>query len=206
MRRYLRFVGFPMLALVAFSTPALASTEAANASSISPTLVVGATVQKAIRLTLSQGASGVACTVTAGSDYSMSFGNVDALAINNGTCGTKIAPATAGTSPSAYFTDYKLTPVFTNQTSTTAQVNAYVSSNFGTLSSILAVVQSNALPTVITDLNAMSLVSGSPTGVGSGLASGTAITRYIGVTVQPTNGATVSGADTATVTYTMTAP
>src|SRR5438034_2793805 len=116
MRGYLRFVGLSLVALVGFSTSAFASTEAANASTISPTLVVGATVQKAIRLTLSQGASGSACTVTAASDYSMSFGNVDALAINNGTCGSKFAPTTAGTSPSAYYTDYKLTPVFTNQT------------------------------------------------------------------------------------------
>jgi hypothetical protein len=195
-----------VLALVGFSTSAVAATDATNASTVSPTLAVSATVQKAIRLTLSQGASGTACPVTAASDYSMTFGNVDALGISNGSCGSKFAPVTAGTSPSAYYTDYKLTPVFTNQTATDATVSAYVSTNFGTLSSILAVVQANSVPSAITDLNAMSLVSGTPTNVGYTLASGTAITRYIGVTVQPTNGATVTGAGTATVTYTMTAP
>jgi hypothetical protein len=172
--------------LVGASTPAFAATSAVNASTVSPTLVISVTVQKAIGLTLSQGASGGACAVTTASDYSMSFGNVDALGINTPTCGAKFDPTTPGSSPSAYYTDYKLTPSFTNQASTTAAVTAYVSTNFATLSNILAVVQASSAPGAI----------------------GTAITRYIGVTVQPTNSSsvTVSGSDTATITYTMTVP
>jgi len=96
--------------------------------------------------------------------------------------------------------------VFTNQTSTTSTITAYVSSNFATLSSILGVVQASSAPGNIAALTAMSTSSGSQTSIGTSLASGTAITRYLGVTVQPTNGATVSGSDTATITYTMTAP
>lgn len=206
--RYFRFVLFTVWGLVCAASAASASTDGVNTSTVSPTLQVSVTVQKAIRLTLSQGAAAGACAVNTASDYSMTFGSVDALGINTPTCGSKFDPTTPGTSPSAYYTDYKLTPVFTNQSATTASVTAYVSSNFATLSSVLNVVQANAAPGNIGALSAMSTTSGSPTAVGSSLASGTPITRYIGVSVQPTNSgsATVSGSDSAVVTYTMTVP
>jgi hypothetical protein len=183
------------------------ATDAVNASSVSPTLQVSVTVQKAIRLTLSTGTSGTTCTVNAASDYSMNFGNVDALGINT-PCGSKFDPTTPGTTPSAYYTDYRLTPTFTNQAGTSATITAYVSANFATLNSVLSVVQANSAPGAIGALTAMSTASGSPTSVGTALASGTAVTRYLGVQVQPTNSssATVSGSDSATITYTMTVP
>lgn len=190
------------------ATPSSAATDAVNATSVSPTLQVSVTVQKAIRLTLSQGASGTACAVTTASDYSMNFGNVDALGINSPGCGAKFNPTTPGVTPSAYYTDYQVTPVFANQSNTTATVTAYVSSNFSSLSSVLAVVHANAAPANIAALTALSTASGSPTSIGTSLASGTPITRYIGVTVAPTNSgvSTVSGSDSATVTYTLTVP
>ncbi len=194
--------------VVAAAIPAAAATDAVNASTVSATLQVSVTVQKAIRLTLSQGASGSACAVTTASDYSMTFGTVDALGINSPSCGAKFDPATPGVTPSAYYTDYKVTPVFANQSGTTASVSAYVSSNFSSLGSVLTVVQANSAPANIGALTAMSTASGSPTSLGTGLASGTAVTRYIGVTVAPTNSgsSTVSGSDSATVTYTLTVP
>jgi hypothetical protein len=207
MRRQARYL-LAALILIGVSTNAGAATSAVNASSVSPTLQVSVTVQKAIALTLSQGATAGACNVTTASDYSISFGNVDALGINTPTCGASFLPTTPGVSPSAYYTDYKLTPMFTNQSATTATVTAYVSTNFATLSSILSVVQASSAPGNIGALSAMSTSSGSPTSIGTSLASGTAITRYIGVTVQPTNSgsSTVSGSDTATITYTLTVP
>lgn len=203
-----RLSGLAVLALVAVATPAFAATTAVNASTVSPTLVVSVTVQKAIGLTLSQGASGGACAVTTASDYSMSFGNVDALGINTPACGAKFNPTTPGSTAAAYYSDYMLTPSFTNQAATTATVTAYVSTNFATLSNVLSVVQASSAPGNIGALSAMSTSSGSPTSIGTSLASGTAITRYIGVSVQPTNSSsvTVSGSDTATITYTMTVP
>ena len=181
---------------------------AVNASTVSPTLQIRVTVQKAIRLTLSQGASAGACTVTTASDFSMNFGSVDALGISTPTCGSTFAPATPGVSPAAFYTDYRLTPVFSNQSATSATITAYVSTNFAALSSVLAVVHSTTAPANIGALNAMSTISGSPTSIGTSLASGAPITRYIGVTVQPTNSgsSTVSGSDSATITYTMTVP
>src|SRR3989442_9085173 len=72
--------------------PAFSSNEATNTNTVSPTLVVNVTVQKAIRLTL---ATGTQCAVNAGGgrDYNINFGNVDALAINTASCGGKFAPA-----------------------------------------------------------------------------------------------------------------
>jgi hypothetical protein len=208
MRRQAQILIAALILIGGLASQAGAATSAVNASTVSPTLQVSVTVQKAIALTLSQGAAAGACNVTTASDYSISFGNVDALGINTPTCGAKFDPTTPGVSASAYYTDYKLTPMFTNQSATTATLTAYVSTNFATLSSILSVVQASSAPANIGALSAMSTSSGSPTSIGSSLASGTAVTRYIGVTVQPTNSgsSTVSGSGTATITYTMTVP
>ena len=133
MRRQALYLLAALILVAGASTDAGAATSAVNASTVSPTLQVSVTVQKAIALTLSQGATAGACNVTTASDYSISFGNVDALGINTPTCGASFAPTTPGVSPSAYYTDYKLTPMFTNQSSTPATVTAYVSTNFATL-------------------------------------------------------------------------
>jgi len=204
-RRFVR-----LLLTIAFAATArsvFAATDAVNATTVAPTLQMSATVQKTVRLTLSTGTSGTTCAVTSASDYSMNFGNVDALGIN-APCGSKFDPTTPGSTAAVYYTDYRVTPAFANQSSTSASVTAYVSANFATLSSVLSVVQANSAPGSIGALTAMSTNSGSPTSIGSSLASGTAVTRYVGVSVLPTNStsATVSGSDSATITYTMTVP
>jgi len=186
---------------VCVAVSALAGTQATNTNTVAPTLNVSVTVQKAIQLTL---ASGAGCTVSAGTttDYSIDFGTVDALAINNGTCGSKFAPTTPGTSNAVYYTDYTVTPVFTSQSVSTNTITAYVSTNFGLAN--LSVVQSNTAPAAITDLTAMSTASGTPTTVATNATNATAVTRYVGVSVAPTNGAGTSGASSATITYTLT--
>jgi hypothetical protein len=181
--------------------PALGSTSAANTNTVSPTVKVNVNVQDAIQLTL---ATGTGCTVTAGggADYSMNFGNVDALAINPPTCGSKFAPTTPGTTNAVYYSDYQLTPLFTSQAATTNTVTAYVSSPFAKTS--LSIVQSNSAPASIANLTPMSTNVGAQTSVATNAASGTALTRYIGVSVAPTNAAGLTGSDAATITYTLT--
>src|SRR5438270_5379003 len=88
--------------LFTMASYSFAATQATNATTVAPTLNVSATIQKAVSLTLSVGATaGIShCAVTpnGGSpDYSMDFGTVDALAINNGNC-NKFAPSSPGTS------------------------------------------------------------------------------------------------------------
>jgi hypothetical protein len=178
--------------------PVFASTSATNTNTVSPTLVVNVTVQKAISLTL---ATGTGCTVSAGSDYSLNLGTVDALGINSG-CASKFAPTTPGTTNAAYYTDYKVTPIFTSQSVSTNSLTAYVSSTFSKAN--LSIVKSDTAPAAVTDLTAMSTSSGSQTTVATNATSGTALTRFIGVSVDPSNGSGLTGADSATITYTLT--
>jgi hypothetical protein len=187
--------------LILVAMPAFATTQSTNTNTVTPTAKVNVTVQNAIQLTL---ATGTGCTVTAGggTDYSMNFGNVDALGINGPACGSKFAPTTPGTTNAVYYSDYKLTPVFTSQSVSTNIVTAYVSSNFAKAS--LSIVQSNAAPVAITDLTAMSTNLGAQTSVATNATSGTTLTRYIGVSVAPTNAPGLTGADAATITYTLT--
>jgi hypothetical protein len=187
--------------LVLAAMPALGANQATNANTLSPTLKVNVTVQDAIQLTL---ATGTGCAVTAGggTDYSMNFGTVDALAINAATCGNKFAPTTPGVSNAVYYSDYKITPVFTSQAVTSNTLTAYVSSNFAKAN--LSIVQDDAVPALVTDLAAMSTAVGAQTNVATNATSGTALTRYLGVSVAPTNGASLTGADSATITYTLT--
>ena len=195
---------FLLILMMFVAGSAFAATSATGTNTVSPTLVVNVTVAKAIQLTLATGSLGTTpCTVTPASDYSMTFGSVDALGITAPTCGAKFAPTTPGVTPAAYYADYKITPVFTGQTVSTNTITAYVSSNFAKAN--LSVVQANSLPASIAGLGAMSTSSSTQTAVGTANgASGTAQTAYIGVQVAPTNGTGLTGTDSATVTYTLT--
>ena len=183
------------------SISAWASTQGTNTGTVSPTVKLNVTVQSAIQLTLGTG-TGCAITAGGGTDYNMIFGDVDALAINGPSCGSKFAPTTLGTTNAAYYSDYKLTPVFAGQLVSTNTLNAYVSANFAKAN--LAVVQSNSAPVTISDLTLMSTNAGAQTSVATNAVSGTSLTRYIGVSVTPANAAALTGADAATITYTLT--
>lgn len=189
------------VALVSASVNVFAATQATNTNKVSPTLVVNVTVQDAVSLTL---ATGTQCTINAGGggDYNVNLGTVDALAIAAPTCGSSYAPTTPGTTNAAYYTDYTVTPIFTSQAVSTNTITSYVSTNFAKAN--LSIVQANAAPVGIGSLTAMSTNVAAQTNVATNAASGTAITRYLGVSVAPTNGAALTGADSATVTYTLT--
>jgi hypothetical protein len=203
---HIRTRGVLALVIALGCTPiGFAATSATGTNTVSPTLVVNVTVAKAIQLTLATGALGsTPCAVNAGGggDYNVSFGTVDALGITAPTCGAHFTPTTPGVSPSVYYADYQLTPIFTSQAVSTNTVSAYVSSNFA--KSNLSIVQANSTPASIAGLTAMSTSAGAQTSVATNATSGTALTRYVGVSVAPTNGASLTGADTATVTFTMT--
>jgi hypothetical protein len=194
-----------LVATLLFATAGFAATQATGTNTVSPTLVVSVTVAKAVRLTLATGSLGsTPCAVSAGGggDYSMSFGTVDALGISAPTCGANFTPTTPGVTNAAYYADYQITPVFTSQSVSTNTLTAYVSSNFA--KSNLSIVQASSTPGSIAGLTAMSTNSGSQTTVVTNATSGTALTRYIGVSVAPDNGSGLTGSDSATVTYTLT--
>jgi hypothetical protein len=190
------------VAMAFASVNAFAATQATNTNTVSPTLVVNVTVQDAVSLTL---ATGTQCTINdpgTGGDYDVNLGTVDALAITAPACGSKFAPTTPGTTNAAYYTDYTVTPIFTSQAASTNTITAYVSSNFAKAN--LSIVQANAAPATIAALTAMSTNVAAQTNVATNAASTTPLTRYVGVSVAPTNGAALTGADSAIITYTLT--
>ncbi|HEY6305924.1 MAG TPA: hypothetical protein VI488_05615 [Candidatus Angelobacter sp.] len=207
---------FVLFAVLALTTAAFAGTQAVNTNTVSPTLQISATIQKAVQLTLSTGTTApLHCVVAAGAnppDYTMNFGNVDALGINTGNC-NRFTPATPGTSNAFYWTDYTLNPVYTSQATTAAStITAYVSTNFALAN--LSVVRSNpanssAIPAGVGSFAAMSTVVGAQDTIANAADMTTAgspgtLTRFIGVSIAPTNGAGLTGTTTATVTFTMT--
>lgn len=201
-----------IMAVLVAATLAHAGTNGTNTNTVSPTLQVSANVQKAVQLTLSTGTVATAhCAVAAGSgtDYSMNFGTVDGLGINAGNC-NKFAPTTPGVSNAVYWSDYQLTPVFSSQSVSTNTITAQVTTTFGGVAngtSNLIIVRdtanSAALPTGPGSFSNMG--SASADTIATNAANGTAITRYVGIAVTPANGASVlTGAQTATVTFTLT--
>jgi hypothetical protein len=197
--------------LVAFAlaaTSAFAATTAVNTNAVSPTLQISATIQSAVSLTLATGTAAVThCTVVpAGGtpDYTMSFGTVDALGVNAGNC-NKFAPTTPGTTNAVYWSDYNLNPVFTSQSVTTNTITAQVTTDFAAPNNIFVVrdsANSSTVPTTAASFTAVSTAT--PDTIVTNATNGVAQTRFIGVAVTPANGASTSGAKTATVTFTLT--
>ena len=195
-----------LILLVAFS--ASAATQATNTNTVSPTLQINANVQSAIRLTLSTGTAAVThCAVVplgGNPDYSMDFGTVDALGINAGNCNV-FGPAVPGVDSAIYWSDYNLTPVFTGQSTTNNTIKEQVTTNFtaADLSVVRDSANSNTVPASAASFTATGVASADT--IVTNAANGTAVTRYIGVAVAPTNGAgTLTGAQSAIVTFTLT--
>jgi hypothetical protein len=137
-------------------------------------------------------------------DYTMSFGTVDALGINAGNC-NKFAPTTPGVSNAIYWSDYNLNPVFTSQTVSTNTITAQVSTDFAAPNNLFIVrdsANSSTVPASAAAFTAMGTATADT--IVTNAASGSTQTRFIGVAVTPANGATVTGAKSATVTFTLT--
>lgn len=197
-----------LMAMLVMATAAFANTQATNTNTVSPTLQVSINIQSAVRLTLSTGTAAVThCAVVnngGNPDYTMSFGTGDALGINAGNCNL-FGPTNPGVDSAIYWSDYNLTPVFTGQSTTNNTITAQVTTNFtaADASIVRDSANSNAVPPNAAAFTAMGVASADT--IATNAANGTALTRFIGVAVAPTNGAgTLTGAQSATVTFTLT--
>lgn len=197
-----------MLTLLVAAPAAFAGTQGANTNTVAPTLQVSINIQKAVRLTLSTGTAAVThCAVVnngGNPDYTMNFGTGDALGINAGNCNL-FGPANPGVDSAIYWSDYNLTPVFTNQSTTNNTVTAQVTTNFtaANASVVRDSANSSTVPANAAAFTAMGVASADT--IATNLPSGQATTRFIGVAIAPTNGAgTLTGAQSATVTFTLT--
>jgi hypothetical protein len=205
MKKYLMIFTLGMMAL---STAAFAGTQATNTNTVSPTLQVSANIQKAVRLTLSTGTAAVThCAVVnngGNPDYTMNFGTVDALGINAGNCNL-FGPTNPGVDSAIYWSDYNLTPVFTSQSTTNNTITAQVTTNFtaANASIVRDSANSSTVPVNAAAFTAVGVASADT--IATNAANGQALTRFIGVAIAPTNGAgTLTGAQSATVTFTLT--
>src|SRR6478752_772411 len=182
----MRFKGLVLLAAVAMATNAYAQNTpktATGTNTVSATLAVKATLAKAVSLTLNTGSG---------------------CAVSTGGAGAGAGKFT-NSNQAIYYSDYTITPAFTNQGTTTGStLSAYVSSPFA--QNGFSIVQSNSAHAAFADFSAMSTASGAQTDVkgASSIATGTALTRYVGVKVDGTNTNSPTGASSAAVvTYTL---
>jgi hypothetical protein len=190
----------------------------ANTNVYSANLVVSATVEDAVLLSLSTGTlagmnghCGIAGT---NPNYTMSFGTVDALGVSAG-CGNVFAPQTPGQTPAVYYTDYQLTPAWAGLTATSAAtLTAYAAAPE---TGVNVQIPNTTDQSTTTGLNVgtwstLGATAGTATPVVSGTvlsgagADGTALTRFLALSIAPTATAAASGGTnvSTTVTFTMT--
>ncbi|MGC2742301.1 MAG: hypothetical protein WA672_03880 [Candidatus Angelobacter sp.] len=158
---------------------------------------VGETVQSAVRLTLATATGGL--TITPGADFSMNFGNVNGLGFGPGAGLTTVAAA-GGV---VYSTPYILQPAFSAFRSTTGTIKTFVSTTFAHPTIlILRDAAASAGP-----YNNIGTTAATATQITTTAADRSSITRFLGLFVSNTNGATAfRGSDSATLTFTMTVP
>jgi hypothetical protein len=158
------------------------------------------TVQDAVQLNLAQSGTGLA--VAAGSDFSMGFGNVNALGINP-RAGLTTSSQAGGI---IYQTPYNLLPAFADFSSPSATIKVCVSKTF-THSTILVLEKSSTGSSGSFSNISTSCSGAGPDTLTSSAADRSTLTQYLGLFVSNVNGATAfTGLDTATLTYTLTVP
>ncbi len=159
------------------------------------TLSPANTVQDAVSLALATAPSGL--TVTGTSPYTMAFGNVNGLGVG------ATVPTVAAAGGIVYTTPYYLEPAFSDFTSTTAELEVYVSTNFAHPT----LLQADDSAAAGGPYNAISTTVGSQTVITTTAADRSTITRYLGLFVSLNNtGTPFLGSDSATLTYTITVP
>jgi hypothetical protein len=184
------------------------ATDLNNSNTSTATLALNTpseTIQTAVQLLL---ATAGGLTISAGGgnpDFSTNFGNVNGLGLGPGA-GLSVLSASGGFT---YSTPYLIQPSFSSFSSITCSVSAYVSTNFAHPSTLALEDSGSAGGPYV----AISISAGSPTIITHSGASGSSITRYLGLFVSSANGAGAfpgvsggNGSDSATLTYTLTVP
>ncbi len=168
-----------------------------GSTSKTSTLTITITSQTAVQFTLATAPGGL--TITPASHHAMNFGNVNGLGIGP-AAGLRVSSASGG---KLYSTPYLLQPAFCSFSSTRGTLKVYVSTDFAHPSQ-LELRDSSAAGR---RFRAISKSAGSQTTITSAASSGSTVTRYLGLFVSNANGPTIfTGADNATLTYTLVVP
>jgi hypothetical protein len=204
--RKLTICAFIILAMMA--APAFAK-ENSNAATLSTTLKINVNVVKALRIVLAASGGCAVADPGTGADYSMNFGDVNGLGVPDTTSGTPCTTVefdSVATTTPIYYSGYQATVGFTGNTTTSnGTLTVYVSTNFG--KTFLSMREGSSAAALQSSASAVSTNSGSPSTISSTLTNNQTVSRFLGVAVVPNNGAATSvGADSAILTYTLTAP
>jgi hypothetical protein len=194
------FRTFALLGILA--TLGAASAHAQGPSTTSPStsnLTISATAQSALQIDIATDAGGATVTGATGENstgvFSVSFGNVNGLGIGSPTSGVSIT--SRDSSGALYTSPIKLTPYFSGFTSTTATIKVYQDAT--TSSNSQAAVREGGAPGSVATVPTTALTANTVT---STAASGTDITRYVGLFVSNANGgSSVTGALAPKVIY-----
>lgn len=161
-------------------------------------LTISATAQSALQIDIATSGGGATVTGAVGENstglFSVSFGNVNGLGIGSPTSGVSIT--SRDSSGTLYTSPIKLTPYFSGFTSTTATVKVYQDA------------AASANSQAVREGSAAGSVASVPTSAGAAntvtatAASGTDITRYVGLYISNANGgSSVTGALAPKVIY-----
>jgi hypothetical protein len=196
---------YPLRTFVLFATLLVLATASAYAQGPSLTspstsnLTISATAQSALQIDIATDAGGATVTGATGENstgvFSVSFGNVNGLGIGSPTSGVSIT--SRDSSGTLYTSPIKLTPYFSGFTSTTATVKVYQDATASANSQ--AAVREGSAPGSVA---AVPTSAGAANTVTSTAASGTDITRYVGLFISNANGgSSVTGALAPKIIY-----
>ncbi|HEX8338796.1 MAG TPA: hypothetical protein VF621_18905 [Pyrinomonadaceae bacterium] len=186
-----------LAAILVSAGQAWAQGSCSNCSTVDSNLTLSATAETAVTLTITTGSGGATVTDDGAGAFSVSFGNVNGLGVGTPTAGVNVSTSGSG---ATYTTPITVTPAFSGFASTTATVKVYQDS--GTSSdSQAAAREGNSAGSV----SSVPSVAGSATTVSASAASGSGITRHVGVFVSNANGGSkVVGSLAPKFVYTVT--
>ncbi len=190
------FSGVDSAAVVTYTMTDLTTNHVDATATWTFNLAPANTVQDAVSLALATAPSGLAVSGTA-SPYTLAFGDVNGLGVG------ATVPTVAAAGGIIYTTPYYLEPEFSDFTSTVADLEVYVSTNFAHPT----LLQLDDSAAAAGPYNAISTTVGTQTVMTTTAADRSTITRYLGLFVSLDNTATpFLGSDSATLTYTITVP
>ena len=168
-----------------------------NCSTLDSNLTLSATAETAVTLTITTGSGGATVADDGSGAFSVSFGNVNGLGVGTPTAGVSVSTSGSG---ATYTTPITVTPAFSGFAGTTATVKVYQDSGTSSDSQAAAREGSSA-----GSVGSVPAVVGSATTVSASAASGSGITRHVGVFVSSANGGSkVVGSLAPKFVYTVT--
>lgn len=188
LKDFLRYV-FVVAALCVFAGTAAAQGPVVDNDTTTSSLEMTATVQTAVQLNISTGAGGATVSGNSATGlFSIAFGNVNGLGLGTPTAGVTVVVDSSG---ALYKTPINLTPVYSGFDTETADITVEA----GTSGNEDLAREGNS------GISSASTVGASPVSVISNAASGSNNERFVGFYIARSE---VTGAKTATLTYTIT--